>query len=134
MVDVPKRGIDRAALVPRRSGAIQAGMRLRAVIGARTAGALVLAATALLACRAEAGQYPAWGDTGWIYANKRECCNEAIAIAQERSAATCASVGGVPRPMRGGVQRRGFCSWETAEDDNGDIMFRCQAEASIPCR
>ena len=30
---------------------------------------------------ARATEYPGWGDTGWIYASKRDCCNQAIAIA-----------------------------------------------------
>lgn len=83
---------------------------------------------------ASAGQYPAYGDTGWVYAGKRDCCNEAIAIAQEQSALACRGVGGTPSPMRGGVQRRGFCSWESAQDDDGAVAFRCRAEATVPCR
>jgi hypothetical protein len=88
----------------------------------------------LIAPGAFAGQYPGRGDTGWVYAGKRECCNEAIALAQEDSAIACRNVGGTPSPMRGGVQRRGFCSWESDRDDEGVLGFRCQAEATVPCR
>jgi hypothetical protein len=95
---------------------------------------LAIVAPMLLAVPASAGQYPARGDTGWVYAGKRDCCNAAIAMAQEYSAATCRNVGGTPSPMRGGVQRRGFCAWESASDASGAVLFRCQAEASVPCR
>jgi len=87
-----------------------------------------------VATSVRAGQYPGHGDTGWVYAGKRECCNEAIALAQEDSAAVCHQVGGTPNPMRGGVKRRGYCDWESAVHDDGRIFFRCQAEATIPCR
>ena len=95
---------------------------------------LVIAVIVLLVSPAWAGQYPARSDTGWVYASKRECCNGAIAMAQEYSAAACYNVGGVPRPMRGGVQQRGFCTWESMRDTSGAVLFRCQAEASVPCR
>jgi hypothetical protein len=69
-----------------------------------------------------------------VYASKRDCCNGAIAMAQQESAAICRDVGSMPSAMHGGVQRRGFCSWEAAQDANGDVLFRCQAEATVPCR
>ena len=94
------------------------------------------AATALLvaAAGARAAQYPGWGDTGWVYASKRECCDGAIALAQQYSADACRVSGGRPSPMRGGVQRRGFCTWQSTRDTNGAVLFRCQAEATVPCR
>ena len=95
---------------------------------------LVVVALAFLVSPALAGQYPARSDTGWVYASKRECCNGALAMAQETSVAVCRNVGGVPRPMRGGVQRRGFCEWESTRDTSGEVLFRCRAEASVPCR
>ena len=94
----------------------------------------VIASLALVASVASAAQYPARGDTGWVYAGKRDCCNAAIAMAQENSAAACLTVGGRPNPMRGGVQRRGFCSWQSTSDASGATLFRCQAEATVPCR
>jgi len=93
-----------------------------------------LALSVVTAGTASAGQYPGRGDTGWIDAGKRECCNEAIALAQQDSAMVCRNVGGTPTPLRGGVQRRGFCQWESTVDDDGVTLFRCYAEATIPCR
>jgi hypothetical protein len=81
-----------------------------------------------------AAQYPGWGDTGWVYASKRDCCDEAIGRAQEDSAAVCHNAGGIPKAMRGGVQRRGSCAWESRTDANGDVVFRCLAEATVLCR
>ena len=101
----------------------------RALLILLSAITLVASATSALA-----GQYPGRGDTGWVLAGKRECCNEAIALAQEDSAAVCLNVGGTPTPLRGGVQRRGYCQWESAVHDNGATYFHCQAEATIPCR
>ncbi len=93
--------------------------------------ACALAATATVA---SARQYPGRGDTGWIYASKRDCCDEAIGRAQEDSAAVCHNTGGIPKAMRGGVQRRGSCEWESRTDANGDVVFRCLAEATVLCR
>ena len=95
---------------------------------------LTILAFLLIAATAFAGQYPGRGDTGWVHVGKRDCCNDAIALAQEDSAFVCRDVGGTPAPMRGGVQRRGFCSWESTLDDNGVTVFRCLAEATVPCR
>ena len=88
----------------------------------------------LAAGTAEASQYPAWGDTGWIHHSKRDCCNDAIALAQQESAAACRNIGGTPSPTRGGVQRRGSCTWESTRDHDDNTVFRCYAEASIWCR
>ena len=101
----------------------------------RIAGGLIVTiALVLVALPAPAAQYPARSDTGWVYVSKRECCDGAIAMAQEYSAQACLNVGGKPNPLRGGVQRRGFCSWQSARDANGATAFRCQAEATVPCR
>jgi hypothetical protein len=85
------------------------------------------------AARAPAAQYPAWGDTGWVYASKRECCDGAIAIAQDYSATACLNSGGVPRPPMGGGQR-GTCTSEWMQDDYGRLVYRCYAEAALWCR
>ena len=100
----------------------------RLLIALVSAGCLVVGATA------EAGQYPAWGDTGWNHHSKRDCCDDAIALAQQESAAACRNVGGTPSPTRGGVQRRGYCQWESTPTADGTTIFRCYAEASIWCR
>ena len=64
----------------------------------RPARVAILATVALLAFagRARATEYPGWGDTGWIYASKAYCCNEAIGIASRYSEEECANTGGMP--------------------------------------
>ena len=95
----------------------------------------VLATLGLLvsAAAAHAAQYPGWGDTGWVYASKRECCNAAIEIAASYSAQACVSTGGVPRPFAGASQR-GTCSAEWMQDADGSVLYRCEGEASVWCR
>ena len=94
---------------------------------------LVAVATWLLvASGALAAQYPAWGDTGWVYASKRDCCDGAVQIAQEYSAQACYEAGGVPRPTTG--TRRGVCQWDSQRDPWGRTLFRCQGEAALWCR
>ncbi len=82
---------------------------------------------------AHAKQYPGWGDTGWVYASKRECCNAAIEIAASYSAQACVDSGGVPRPFAGASQR-GTCSAGWMQDGAGGILYRCQGEAAVWCR
>jgi hypothetical protein len=96
---------------------------------------LAAAAAALLSMTpaARAAQYPGWGDTGWVYASKRDCCDAAISIAQEYSAQACLNTGGLPRPMSGGVQR-GSCSSEWTQDAQAGVLWRCYGEAAIWCR
>ena len=81
---------------------------------------------------ARAAQYPGWGDTGWVHASKRECCNAAIEIAAEYSAQACVTAGGVPRPFAGASQR-GTCTAEWMED-GGEVLYRCSRAASVWCR
>jgi hypothetical protein len=81
----------------------------------------------------EAREYPAWGDTGWMYGSKRECCKAAIAIAQQYSMEACLNLGGMPRPMRGGVAR-GSCESEWTQTPDGGILYRCVSESSVFCR
>jgi hypothetical protein len=89
---------------------------------------VLVAATA-----ARAEQYQAWGDTGWVYASKRDCCDAALAIAQEYSADMCITAGGVPRPPFGGG-RRGTCTSDFMQDEAGGMLYRCYGEAAIWCR
>ena len=95
----------------------------------------VLLAVGLLVsvAAANAAQYPGWGDTGWVYASKRECCNAAIEIAASYSARACLTTGGVPRPFAGASQR-GTCSAEWMQDGSGGLLYRCYGEASVWCR
>jgi hypothetical protein len=97
--------------------------------------ALALAALAfglLGGTSARAAQYPGWGDTGWVYASKRECCNAAIDIAAQYSAEACVTSGGVPRAFAGSSQR-GTCSAEWMQSE-GSVLYRCYGEASVWCR
>ena len=94
---------------------------------------LALALTVAIVGTARAGQYPAWGDTGWVYASRRECCNAALAIASDYSAQACVNSGGVPRPFRGGVQR-GTCQVQWAQGRSGGMLYRCYGETAIWCR
>jgi len=98
--------------------------------GMRTsAGALILGAGFLLvgAAVTRAAEYPGWGDTGWEYASKRECCAAAIEIAASYSATACTNSGGVPRPFRGATEQ-GTCSAEWTQDENGSLLYRCRGE------
>lgn len=93
-----------------------------------------LVACALLAAAGPvaAEQYPGWGDTGWGYGSKRDCCHAAIAIAQDYSAQACLDAGGRPRPTTG--QQRGNCRAEWSQDPDGRMLYRCYGEAAIWCR
>jgi len=99
-----------------------------------SANAAILAVGLLLgsAVGVRASEYPGWGDTGWVYASKRNCCNSAIAIASQYSEDACTNSGGVPSPFVGGGQR-GSCSSQWTQDGNGYVMYRCYGEASIWC-
>jgi hypothetical protein len=97
-------------------------------------GVIAGVATVLLSAGgAVASQYPGWGDTGWVYASKRECCNAAINIAAQYSEQACVTVGGVPSPFAGASQR-GTCSADWTQDDNGNMLYRCYGEAAVWCR
>jgi hypothetical protein len=100
---------------------------------ARSAALAALAFVLLAGSAARAAQYPGWGDTGWAYASKRECCNAAIEIAAQYSAQACIDAGGVPRPFAGSSQR-GTCSAEWTQGAGGDLLYRCYGEASVWCR
>ena len=94
--------------------------------------AAAIAALVLVAGGVHAAQYPGWGDTGWVYASKRECCNAAIVIAAQYSADACVTAGGVPRSFAGASQR-GTCSSEWMQQEGG-LLYRCYGEASVWCR
>jgi hypothetical protein len=91
-----------------------------------------IALVALVATPVWAAQYPGWGDTGWGFYSKRDCCAQAIALAQQDSADRCATAGGRPRPTSG-IQR-GSCEWEWTTDDWGRQMYRCASESAVWCR
>jgi hypothetical protein len=81
---------------------------------------------------ASAAQYPAYSDTGWGYASKRDCCNDAIAAANNNSGEACVASGGVPSPFRG--SQRGSCTWDWMQDTDGYMLYRCYGEAAVWCR
>ena len=133
-----------SALLEHRSA--MKGVYMRLVVQARScykplamrtlARPVAVVATAVLlfvATRASAAQYPGWGDTGWVYASKRQCCNAAIEIAAEYSAQACITAGGVPKPFAGASQR-GTCSSEWMQDGAGGVVYRCYGEAAVWCR
>lgn len=93
------------------------------------------ATIALFVCAtvASAAQYPGWGDTGWSWNNKRDCCNDAIDIAASYSANACENTGGVPSRFSGASQR-GTCSAQWMQADDGSLVYRCYGEASVWCR
>ena len=93
---------------------------------------LVLFFVVASAGRARASEYPGWGDTGWVYESKRDCCNDAIAIASQYSEQACATSGGKPSPFVGGGQR-GSCSAQWTQDGYGNMLYRCYGEASVWC-
>ncbi len=100
---------------------------------ARHATTLAIVLLLALACHAGATEYPGWGDTGWVYASKRDCCNSAIAIASYWSEQACANSGGVPSPFVGAGAQRGSCSWQWMQDGYGNMMNRCYGQASVWC-
>jgi hypothetical protein len=99
----------------------------------RTGYGLALLLAAGIVSVARAAQYPGWGDTGWVYASRRECCNAAIAIASDYSAQACVTSGGVPRPFQGGGQR-GTCQIEWTQAGDGGMLYRCYGEVATWCR
>jgi hypothetical protein len=100
-------------------------------MGARALLVCVAGAAVVAAAPLQAAQYPGWGETGWCCYSKRECCEEAVALAQEASARNCEMAGGTPRPSGA---RRGSCSWEWIQDEGGSALYRCASEAVVHCR
>lgn len=118
-------------------------MRMRRTTGhARTARLRSPIAMAMLGMLSAAAVSPALtagpssprSDTGWIHTTKRECCNDALARAEQASAASCDDAGGAPAPLRAGTARRGSCTWESSVDEDGVTVFRCQGDARMECR
>lgn len=100
----------------------------------RFRGSLALALLGLsLATVAGAAGYQGWGDTGWNYYSRRDCCDGAIAIAQQYSSDACLDSGGVPRPPFNGGQR-GSCTVQWMQTDDGGMLYRCSGEATLWCR
>lgn len=76
-----------------------------------------------------ATQFQGYARTGWDYDNKRDCCDDAVAMAQDNAADSCEAAGG--RVRRFG-SARGNCNWDA--DGNGyDRAYQCEAKASVDC-
>ena len=94
--------------------------------------AVLIAALLLMsaATHAVAAEYEGAANTGWVWDNQRDCCDDAVALAQQDSAVRCRDAGGAPR-IPGGLAR-GMCDWEVQGDVEGR-MYRCTATANVPC-
>ena len=79
---------------------------------------------------APAAAYIGSGDTGWTENNQRDCCADAVGLAQDNSAAMCENSGGRPKINRS--FDRGLCNWDTQGDDD-DPVYRCTATADVDC-
>jgi hypothetical protein len=109
------------------------GHRVRtATLLRRIAPALIGLAIAALPTIATAARYNGYGDTGFGYINRAECCEEAIFRAQDDSGLACERVGGYPDYPRSGA--RGRCETERKRGSNGQTIFRCTATAAVDCR
>ena len=79
-----------------------------------------------------ASEYPGWGDTGWVYGSKWQCCRAAINIASQYSEQACATAGGRPDPFAGEAQR-GDCNSQWTQDADGNVLYRCYGQAAVWC-
>jgi hypothetical protein len=96
----------------------------------RLAAAISVAAL-LGAAPALAGSYYGYGDTGWDFYDKRECCEEAVWLAQENSMQLCENAGGEPKVPSGST--RGLCDTDS-RGSGRDRIYRCTAKANVYCR
>lgn len=94
---------------------------------------VILAVGAILsvATPAAATSYEGWGDTGWNWYDKRDCCEEAVWLAQEDSIGMCENAGGHAKVRSGST--RGLCDWD-ARGSGRDRLYRCTAKTSVYCR
>jgi hypothetical protein len=114
-------GFTRFALAARPGVGIESGMRR-----------WIAVAVIAFAVPVMGAQYPGWGDTGFSFYSKRDCCQYAMALAHDDSAARCLDSGGTPKPFSGG--RRGTCQWEWMTDEYNQQIFRCVSETAVWCR
>ena len=104
----------------------QSRSKLPLLTAAALAWVVLLAATPALAT-----SYKGWGDTGWNFYDKRECCEEAVWLAQEDSIRLCEMAGGNAKVRSGST--RGLCDWD-ARGGTRDRVYRCTANAEVYCR
>ncbi|MFN2427919.1 MAG: hypothetical protein ABR587_15900 [Candidatus Binatia bacterium] len=93
--------------------------------------AVAAVAFAAIASPAFAASYQGWGDTGWTHYDKRECCEDAVWLAQENSILLCENAGGSAKVRSGST--RGLCDWD-ARGSGSDRVYRCTADTSVLCR
>jgi hypothetical protein len=108
---------------------------VRAIVTGRLRFAGVLLAAAAIAALPAPGAaalYPGYGDTGFGFTNRGECCEEAIFLAQDDSAAACERIGGYADFRRSAA--RGRCQTQRKRGYDGQTVFRCTATASVQCR
>jgi hypothetical protein len=94
----------------------------------------VLAAAALIFVPASgnAASYTGYSETGFEYTSKAQCCEDAVAMAQDESARACERSGGYADFRR--TSARGRCDWETRRGSSGRTIYGCTATAAVPCR
>jgi hypothetical protein len=92
---------------------------------------LVAAAFVLAPVVAAAATYEGYGDTGWYFDNKRDCCEEAVWLAQDNAIGACEAAGGVARVSSGTA--RGSCSSD-ARGNSSNRVYRCTARTRVNCR
>jgi hypothetical protein len=92
--------------------------------------AAIVMATAV-ATPSFAVEYQGYGDTGWNWYDKRDCCEEAVALAQDHSILQCENAGGTAKIRSG--SSRGLCDWD-ARGDGFDRIYRCTASTAVYCR
>lgn len=95
------------------------------------AAALLAAGVFLLPAVSSATSYEGYGDTGWSHDNKRDCCDDAVWLAQEHAILACEDAGGQPRVRSGSA--RGSCDWD-AKGASYDRVYRCTARTRVDCR
>lgn len=106
--------------------------RTQALSTLGTLGAALVAATVLLApAVCSATSFEGYGETGWDYDNKRDCCDDAVYFAQDHAIASCQDSGGQARIRQG--SSRGSCDWD-ARGPSYDRVYRCTARTRVDCR
>ncbi len=96
-----------------------------------TALALLVAGLTLAPTATLASSFGGWGDTGWSHYDKRECCEDAVWLAQEDGIERCEASGGSAK-VRSGTTR-GVCDWD-ARGGGRDRIYRCTAKTDVYCR
>ena len=93
---------------------------------------LACVVAAAIATPAAAGNYIGYGETGFSFSRKRDCCDAALEAAGRDSARACESAGGWadydPRRLRG------QCDTDWRQSSDGSVWYGCTAKTSVRCR